>query len=102
MEYKEKNIKINQVNGQVLAANCSLDNGFEYAFNLMARGGILTVIDGRRAETDPVAVICNYNPSNILDVENTVEQVIRLYKSHQVISIARNIDEFTSSFAKIA
>ena len=102
MEYAEKNIKINQVNGQVLAANCTLGNGFEYAFNLMGRGGILTVIDSRRAETDPVAVICNYTATTIDDIEATVEKAIRLYKSYQFIGIARNIDEFEDYFKKIA
>lgn len=102
MEYEGTNIKLDHANGQIISANCTLNSGFEYAFNLMTRGGILTVIDARRAETDPVAVICNYTPDSLLDIENAVERVIRLYKSHQIISIAHNIEEFDKTFSKVA
>ncbi len=102
MEYRVKNIEINEASGKVESARCIIDNGFEFAYNSMSRGGILTVIDGRRAETDSVAVICNYTATTIDDIEATVSKVIRLYKAFQVISIARNIEEFEETFRKIA
>ena len=102
MEYQVKDIEINEASGKVESARCIIDNGFEFAYNSMSRGGILTVIDSRRAETDPVAVICNYTATTIDDIEATVSKVIRLYKAFQVISIARNIEEFEETFRKIA
>ncbi len=102
MKYIDKDIQLDEQRGGVKAASCICDNGFEYAYNTMSRGGILTVIDSSRAETDPVAVICNYTATTIDDIEATVSKVIRLYKAHQVISIARNIEEFDETFRKIA
>lgn len=102
MRYIDKDIQLDEKKGSIKAAFCTCDNGFEFAYNTMSRGGILTVIDSRRAETDPVAVICNYTATTINDIEATVGMVIRLYKAHQVISIARNIEEFEETFRKIA
>lgn len=102
MRYIDKDIQLDEKKGSIKAAFCTCDNGFEFAYNTMSRGGILTVIDSRRAETDPVAVICNYTATTIDNIEATVEKAIRLYKSYQFIGIARNIDEFEDYFKKIA
>ena len=102
MKYIAKDILLDERKGSIKAASCTIDNGFEYVFTSMSRGGILTVIDGRRADTDPVAVICNYTASTIDEIEATVNKAIRLYKAHQLISIARNIDEFDDYFSNCA
>ena len=102
MKYINKDIQLDERKGSIKAASCSIDNGFEYVYTTMSRGGILTVIDGRRADTDPVAVICNYNALTIDEIEATVDKAIRLYKAHQLISIARNIEEFDGYFNKCA
>lgn len=100
--YKESDIKLNRENGQVQSANCVLENGFEFTYIMMRRGGVLTVIDGRRASAEPVGIITNYTAATIDEIEVVVKKMIHLYKAHEIISMALSYEEFDSTFRKIA
>ena len=102
IDYAKSEIKKSGENGLVLAAICTLENGFEFYYSTTNKGGILTVFDGRHTECEPVGMICNFTASNIEEIEKIVGKVIWLYEGHQIISIARSIEDFIGTFNNVA
>lgn len=77
-----------------------LDSGFSFACVPMGENAVVAVVDERlRGVSTPVALVANVPSDNVQEIVN---KAIRLFKNHQVISVAGSLDEFNRTFAKIA
>lgn len=101
MDYRVYEVNTDE-NGNVLSARCVLENGFQYAIISFPIGALMAVMDYRRGESMPVGIIATFPKAPIEYVEKIINDIIHLYKSHQVITLSSTVDEFYSVFAKIA
>lgn len=102
MDYKLYDVKIDDA-GKVQYANCSLENGFEFSVISFRRSLLLAVIDGRHwGDTVPAGIISNLESCTIDIIEDTVKKIIHLYKSREIISMAKDLEEFNSVFKRLA
>ena len=77
-----------------------MDSGFSFGTMQMGENVVVAVIDERlKGVLTPVALVANVPSDN---VQTVVNKAISLYKNHQVISTACNIDDFNRYFNKIA
>lgn len=101
MEYRVFEVDTDK-NDCVQNAKCTLDNGFEYSVISFHKSRMLVVVDYRLDKTEPVGIITNLPLITLEQVEGIVLKIIHLYKTHQIISITSTLDEFYSTFSKVA
>jgi len=100
--HREMDIKKHMKSGTIEAVNCTLDNGYEYSYNLMGNGGILSVMDCRSQASIPVGMLSNYKASSIEELEMTVQQMIHLYASYNIFCLENSPERFREIFSRVA
>lgn len=77
-----------------------LESGFAYSCVTMDGCVMVAIVDERvKGTTSPVAMVANVP---VEAVDSVVSRAIHLYRDHQIISLAGNVDEFNGAFFKVA